>query len=107
MFFSAYCSAAVVVLLLQRAVAQTFQSSWISPVGTDPDFQQTFINGDTLAVAWEGWNSSDRTQAFAEETTTADLWVTSFNFALSSFSQLLISMYEICPPLCPSIINWV
>lgn len=101
MLLSAYFSAAAVILLLlsQRAVAEEFRSRWILPVGTDPDFQQSFTNGDTLAVAWEGWNSSQRATIFGDAITTADLWVTSFNFGLSQFSQLLISMYETRLPL--------
>ena len=78
-----------VLFLLQRVVAQRVQDNWIAPIGTDPDFQQTFINGQVLAVAWEGWNASVVTQYLEETTTIADLWVTSFNFALSPFSQLL------------------
>jgi hypothetical protein len=91
------------LLLSQRAFAQTVEENWIAPVGTDSDFQQTFINGNVLAVAWEGWNSSIRTQYLEETTTTADLWVTSFNFVLSPFSQLLSGMCEISPHIGLSI----
>ena len=95
MFLPIYQLILGLVLLSQPAVAQIVQNNWIAPVGTDPDFQQTFINGTVLAVAWEGWNSSIRTQYLEETTTTADLWVTSYNFALSPFSQLLSGMYKI------------
>ena len=95
MFLSVYQLISVLVLLSQQVVAQHLQDNWISPVGTDPDFQQTFINGQVLAVAWEGWNSSIVTQYLEESTTIADLWVTSFNFALSPFSQLLSGIYKV------------
>ena len=104
MFLSIYQLVSVLVFLSSRVVAQIVQNNWIAPVGTDPDFQQTFINGTVLAIAWEGWNSSIRTQYLEEATTTADLWVTSFNFALSAFSQLLSGIYEISSLLGPSIL---
>jgi hypothetical protein len=103
MFLSMYQLVSVLAFLSQRAVAQIVRNNWIAPVGTDPDFQQTFINGNELGVAWEGWNSSIRTQYLEETSTTADLWVTSYNFALSPFSRLLSGMYEISPFLGPSI----
>ena len=91
MFLSTY-QLIPVLFLLQRVVAQRVQANWIAPIGTDPDFQQTFINGQVLAVAWEGWNASVVNQYLEETTTIADLWVTSFNFQLSAFSQLLSCM---------------
>ncbi|KIM98538.1 hypothetical protein OIDMADRAFT_31323 [Oidiodendron maius Zn] len=93
-----YQLVSVLVFLSPRVVAQIVQNNWIAPVGTDPDFQQTFINGTVLAIAWEGWNSSIRTQYLEEATTTADLWVTSFNFALSAFSQLLSANINVAGP---------
>jgi hypothetical protein len=89
MFPFTYRLASVLILLSQPSAAQIVQNNWISPAGTDPDFQQTFTNGNAISVAWEGWNSSIRTQYFEEKSTTADLWVTSYNFGLSPFSQLL------------------
>jgi hypothetical protein len=52
----------LLVLLSRRAVAQhvynNVEEGWVLPDGRDSDFDQTFINEKTLAVAWEGWNSS-------------------------------------------------
>ncbi|KIM95340.1 hypothetical protein OIDMADRAFT_21126 [Oidiodendron maius Zn] len=97
MFLSMY-QLIPVWFLLQRVVAQRIQDNWIAPIGADSDFQQTFINGQVLAVAWEGWNASVVQQYLEETTTVADLWVTSFNFALSPFSQLLIENINIVGP---------
>lgn len=89
MSLSTYQLASILILLPSHVIGQIVQNNWVSPDGTEPDFQQTFINSNVLGVALEGWNSRTRTQYFEEESTTADLWVTSYNFALSPFSQLL------------------
>lgn len=85
----------LLVLLSRGAVAQhvynNVEEGWVLPDGRDSDFQQTFINGKTLAVAWEGWNSSTTDGSLGKGVTIGDLWVTSTSFAQAQYSQLLTS----------------
>lgn len=57
------------------------------------DFKQTFIDGETLPISWEGW-SSVWTDTFLDNVTVADLWVTSYNYKQYQYSQLLTSTYN-------------
>jgi hypothetical protein len=97
MFLSTSHVFLVLGLLSLRAVAQSVQSYWVTPKGNDADFSQTFTNGNALAVAWEGWNSSIINSLLHADVTQADLWVTSSSFGSDDFSQRLAGMCDTSP----------
>jgi hypothetical protein len=82
-------------VIFSRVVAgETVQSFWTVPNGAlGGDFKQTFIDGETLPISWEGW-SSVWTDTFLDSVTVADLWVTSYNYEQYQYSQLLTSTYN-------------
>jgi hypothetical protein len=102
MFFFIYHLVSVLGLLSQRVVAQSVQSRWVVPDGTQPDFSQTFINGNALPIAWEGWNSTDTTSFLHSAVTVANLWVTTFGGDVL-YTQLLTGMCG-TSPLLPGVI---
>jgi hypothetical protein len=82
------------VLLPWTVSAETVQSFWTVPNGAlGGDFKQTFIDGETLPISWEGW-SSVWTDTFLDNVTVVDLWVTSYNYEQYQYSQLLTSAYH-------------
>jgi hypothetical protein len=62
------------------------QALWVVPNGNLSDLSQTFTAGTTLALSWNAWQSN----AYIDPTKTlVDLWVTAFDIALNTFSELL------------------
>ncbi|KAJ5908721.1 hypothetical protein N7495_001403 [Penicillium taxi] len=72
----------------QLVASDSIQSHWTTPDGSESDLSQTFTNGETIAVAWTGWDSG-WTDGYMDGQTVADLWVTSFSWDALEYSSLL------------------
>ncbi|QKX60972.1 uncharacterized protein TRUGW13939_08118 [Talaromyces rugulosus] len=82
-------STILVIASFERLVAtKTAQNYWTVPNGNQPDFSQTFSNGETLPIAWNGWDS-EWTGYFLDGATVANLWVTSYNYQAYQYTQEL------------------
>ena len=68
--------------LAHIAHTETVQQGWILPDGSYPDFSQTFRVGQTLPLSWSALNA-----------TVDNLWVTTFDYGVDQFSQLLAGKY--------------
>jgi hypothetical protein len=72
------------------SVRQSVQADlWNIPDGKLPDLSETFTDGTTLPLSWNGWTNHDFLDAAK---TRVDLWVTGFDYNVNPFSQLLIGM---------------
>ncbi|KAK2744796.1 hypothetical protein FQN55_006552 [Onygenales sp. PD_40] len=70
------------------------QEGWGVPDGGQPDFTATLRNGQSVPFSWKGWNST-WTDEYLDGKTTNDLWVTSFDYAIAPFAELLAQGIDI------------
>jgi len=79
-------------LLLELLLQITFataqepiqQAVWNVPNGQDADFSNTFYDGNTVPISWNELEDGN-TALYA----TLDLWVTTFDYTINQYSQLL------------------
>jgi hypothetical protein len=65
------------------------EAGWSNP-HPDDDFSQIFYEGDTFPIAWVGWPATT-IDSYLKGTNVADLWITSFDYDQTPFTQLLTS----------------
>lgn len=83
---------------VQAQQAAGFGSVWVVPDGTQSDLSQTFRQGITLQITWLG------APADYQYDTLTNLWVTSWEYEKTAYSQLLEgifiqdlpSYYQVC-----------
>lgn len=71
---------------IQAQQTEDFGSIWIVPDGTQPDLSQTFHQGLILQVSWL------EAPAGYQFDTLTNLWVTSWEYDKTAYSQLLEGM---------------
>ncbi|KAK2811473.1 hypothetical protein FQN50_002096 [Emmonsiellopsis sp. PD_5] len=70
------------------------QAGWGVPDGSQPDFTVTLRNGQSVPFSWKGWNST-WTDEYLGGKATNDLWVTSFDYTVAPFAELLAQGIDI------------
>lgn len=86
-------------LLCHRAAAQLPETYWIIPDGKGGDFTNSFVVGDLMNIAWEGWNSS-YIGYFLHNNNITDLWVTTYALQNPLWTKFLMRMSSDCCSLC-------
>ena len=67
------------------AAQDTIQEEvWNVPSGQDVDFSNTFYDGNTVPISWNEYGGGN-TASYD----TLDLWVTTFDYTVHQYSQLL------------------
>src|SRR5690242_5458532 len=74
-----------------QVVGQIQTAVWKVPDGKLENFSQTFFQGQTLAVSWNGWTQVVGGVLDATKSLT-DLWVTAFDSAQNPYNELIKSM---------------
>src|SRR5215469_3891857 len=64
------------------------QAIWTVPNGQEPDFSNTFTVGNTIPISWNQDGNGT-----VEENNALDLWVTTFDYSVHQYSQLLEGMF--------------
>ncbi|KAH6665956.1 hypothetical protein B0J14DRAFT_678566 [Halenospora varia] len=75
---------------LSGVVGQIQTAVWKVPDGKLENFSQTFFQGQTLAVSWNGWTQVVGGVLDATKSLT-DLWVTAFDSAQNPYNELIKS----------------
>ena len=88
MLVSQYSHALSLLSLQYPRADNPSQAGWITPQ-PGADFTQTWFQGDTIPITWDGWPSSSINEILT--TDVADLWITSFYDDHGEFTLLLTS----------------
>lgn len=64
------------------------QALWNVPNGQEPDFSNTFTGGNTIPISWNQYGNGSM-----EGYDALDLWVTTFDYSVHQYSQLLDGMF--------------
>lgn len=83
------CVLLVLISIFQLArSAESWLTHWNVPDGDAGNFKSTYHNGDSIHLAWVGWDSS-YTDDMMNKKTMANLYVNAWTTKLTNFSQII------------------
>ncbi|KAK2798094.1 hypothetical protein FQN51_007913 [Onygenales sp. PD_10] len=74
--------------------SQVAQDGWNVPDGGQDDFTVTLRKGQAVPFSWSGWDSS-WTDTFLNGESINDLWVTSYDYHVTPFSELITQEIDV------------